>query len=465
MIVKNLELSNFKTIKTFKQDFSGDVYIVAGENEIGKSTLLKAVAILLTGQREDVLSAGEKKGFAKAVIGADGIEYNVELKFTEKNPKGSLSVTDPNGLKADTVSAFAKIFGYQDFDANQFVLWGNTTDGRRKQVELIKSLLPKKTQEQIEKLDEEIGKLYDQRTTANSTLRVHENILKSKGEYSDEILKQYSEKINTDDLLEQVRENAVLVEQYKGVEERYEDRKDRVEEIPEDIKTISDEHLKELDDIDIQRKNAKAAFDLEMERLEKKEQEKKSAHAENDKKLRDELVSLEEKQKKAEKWMEENKPENIDEIKEKIDKAKDHNMKCENVSEYLKAKTDFDKAKKESEDLTTDIDGKRSKREELIAKSKLPVKGLSFTDDGLFLNGIPFVQGKVSTSQEMEVAARLIIAKNPKTKVFRVARGESLGSEKLKALVNFAKKNGYQGFIEEVVRGQNEMVVSEYSEK
>jgi fatty acid/phospholipid biosynthesis enzyme len=65
----------------------------------------------------------------------------------------------------------------------------------------------------------------------------------------------------------------------------------------------------------------------------------------------------------------------------------------------------------------------------------------------------------------MEVVARLIMAKNPKVKLFRIGRGESLGAKRLKAIVDFAKKNGYQGFIEQVVRGQNELVVTEYNEK
>lgn len=103
-------------------------------------------------------------------------------------------------------------------------------------------------------------------------------------------------------------------------------------------------------------------------------------------------------------------------------------------------------------------------RETLIATSKLPIAGLSFTDDGLELNGVPFVAGKVSDSQIMEVAAKLIIASNPTVKVFRIARGESLGEKRLQAIIDIAKQNGFQGFIEEVKRGQTDLVVEEYTE-
>jgi hypothetical protein len=104
-------------------------------------------------------------------------------------------------------------------------------------------------------------------------------------------------------------------------------------------------------------------------------------------------------------------------------------------------------------------------RAALIAGAKLPVDGLTFTEDGLELNGIPFVPGKVSDSQCIEVAAKLIVAANPTVKVFRIARGESLGSKRLRAIVDMAKANGFQGFVECVQRGQNDMRVEEYTEQ
>ena len=94
----------------------------------------------------------------------------------------------------------------------------------------------------------------------------------------------------------------------------------------------------------------------------------------------------------------------------------------------------------------------------------MPISGLSFSDDGLVLNDVPFVAGKVSDSQIMEVAAKLIIASNPTVKVFRIARGESLGQKRLQEILDLAKKEGFQGFIESVVRGQQDLIIEEYEE-
>jgi hypothetical protein len=78
------------------------------------------------------------------------------------------------------------------------------------------------------------------------------------------------------------------------------------------------------------------------------------------------------------------------------------------------------------------------------------------------LNGIPFKTGEVSTSQEMEVAFRVIAALNKKTKVGFLGRGESLGKEKMKYIVDFAKRHKLQLFIEEVIREQDQLTIEEY---
>lgn len=110
MIIKKLELSNFQVIKEFNADFEGNVYFITGDNELGKSTLLKAIGALLTGNRDAVLRNGEDKGFAKMVVGDDGEEYDVELRFTKANPRGTLSIKQKTtGMRSDNVSMLQKV--------------------------------------------------------------------------------------------------------------------------------------------------------------------------------------------------------------------------------------------------------------------------------------------------------------------------------------------------------------------
>ena len=193
-----------------------------------------------------------------------------------------------------------------------------------------------------------------------------------------------------------------------------------------------------------------------------------------DGKMRDALAELEtnvkdwqERKKNAENWLEKYNAMDIggENIAEDLEKANQHNAKYNAVVKYKEEKARFDAVVAQSQQMDAKIDSLLSERASLISKSSIPIDGLSFGEDGLTLNGIPFVPGKVSDSQIMEVAAKLIIASNPKVKVFRIARGESLGTKRLETIVDIARRNGFQGFIEQVTRGQNEMMVEEYTEK
>lgn len=149
---------------------------------------------------------------------------------------------------------------------------------------------------------------------------------------------------------------------------------------------------------------------------------------------------------------------------ERLKQAEEHNKINALVVDYLTKKKQKEAAEKVAQTHEKKLSDLLKERENLIAKSELPIAGLTFTDDGLELNGVPFVAGKVSDSQIMEVAAKLIIASNPTVKVFRIARGESLGAKRLQSLIELARKEGYQGFIEEVKRGQDDLIIEEYSE-
>ena len=127
MYIKKLELLNFQVIEKFEAEFNGNVYFVTGDNELGKSTLLKAIGALLTGERDAVLRNGASKGFAKMVVGDDGEEFDVSLSFTENNPRGTLTIKQKStGMATNNISMLSRIFGYQDFDAVEFSRWSET---------------------------------------------------------------------------------------------------------------------------------------------------------------------------------------------------------------------------------------------------------------------------------------------------------------------------------------------------
>ena len=468
MYIKKLELLNFQVIEKFEADFSGNVYFITGDNELGKSTLLKAIGALLTGERDDVLRNGASKGFAKMVVGDDGEDYEVSLSFTENNPRGTLTIKTSAGMQTNNVSMLQRIFGYTDFDAVEFSRWSETADGRRKQIAVVKSLLAPAVRERIEAIDKEVAELKSERTGVNRDVKTFDTLfaqIASKIEPGD--VTKYATPIDVTDLLQKQQTNAALIEKAKTVRAMLAQRTEQLAAIPGRIeaeKAKADATAKTYAD-----KVVAAAEAYKQALAEQKEAETKIAETYKTvvAEIEAEKADLETRKANAEQWLkkyEENNPEKTD-IPALLESAEAHNKKYSLIQQYNEKKHQLDEATEKASNMDSRIDSLSKERRELIAKAELPIAGLSFTDDGLELNGVPFIPGKVSDSQTMEIAAKLIIASNPTVKVFRIARGESLGQKRLEAIIDIAKRNGFQGFIEQVKRGQDEMLVEEYTER
>ena len=460
MYIKRLELLNFQVIKEFSADFDGTVYFVTGDNELGKSTLLKAIGALLTGQRDDVLRNGASKGFAKMIVGDDGEEYDVQLSFTEANPRGTLTIKQKTtGMSTNNVSMLQRIFGYQDFDAVEFSRWSETAEGRRKQIAVVKSLLPENVRARIEEIDKTVAELKAERTGVNRDAKTFAGFVETLAKQLPTDVAKYASPIDVTALMEKQQTNAQLIEKAKTVRAALAQRTEQLKAIPEREKEIKAKHVAATEQAERELREAQERYRQAMD----------AAHAEQEQAFADLDAfkkDVETRKANAESWLakyEANNPENTN-VPELLEQAEKHNKTYHVVCQYNEKKQQYDGIKAKADKMDAEIAQLGDERATLIANAELPIDGLSFTDDGLELNGVPFVPGKVSDSQTMEIAAKLVIASNPTVKVFRIARGESLGQKRLETIVDIARKNGFQGFIEQVQRGQTEMLVEEYTE-
>lgn len=468
MYVKKLELLNFQVIKEFNADFDGNVYLITGDNELGKSTLLKAIGALLTGERDSVLRKGESKGFAKMVIGDDGDEYEVSLNFTEANPRGTLSIKSKSGMKSNNVSMLQSIFGYQDFDAVEFARWSETAEGRRKQIEVVKNLLPKDVCKRIEAIDEETAELKNDRLYLNRDVKNLKAVVdEAKKNLTDADIQKYSTKIDVSDLMQEQSQRLALIEKSKSVKSMLEQRTSELAGLPAKIEEEERNYNDDMQRIAAKLEEARIAFERAKQEAENESKARKNAHNHFLVEIGSRKIDLTQRKANAEKWLADFESRNIktDDLSQRLAQAEEHNRKNGEVVAYLEKCNLLKVANVKVADVENSLASLSEERADLIATSHLPIEGLTFTENGLELNGIPFSSGNVSDSQIMEVATKLIIASNPKVKVFRIARGESLGEKRLRAIVDMAKKNGFQGFIEQVQRGQTEMAIEEYTEK
>lgn len=466
MHIKKLQLLNFQVIESFEAEFDGTIYLIKGDNELGKSTLLKAIGALLTGKRDNVLRTGASNGFAKMVIGDEGDEFEVSLSFTEANPRGTLTIKQKStGLNTNNVTMLSRLFGYQDFDAVEFSRWSETAEGRRKQIAVVKALLPEPVKNRIEQIDKDLEVLKMDRTGANRNVKYCEGLMKEaasklgRGE-----MEKYASPIDVTELLEKQKTNVQLAEKAKTARAMLEQRNSQLAEIPARIQAVK-ERANDLYKVYTDKvEQAKRAYEEAVSEAEKRGNEIGKGLQEALDNIEAERMDLEIRKANAENWLfKYDSAEKVD-VSSMLAEAESHNRKYNLVLSYRDSFYKYTAEKEKADSLDAQIKDLASERAALIAGANLPVSGLAFTEDGLELNGIPFVSGQVSDSQIMETAAKLVIASNPKVKVFRIGRGESLGSKRMKAIVDLAKENGFQGFIEQVQRGQDTMTVEEYIE-
>lgn len=443
MTIKRLELRNFQAIKDFTADFSGDIYLVKGENEVGKSTILKSIVCLLTGERDAVLRNGEKNGFAKMIIGGDGKEYTVELRFTENDPRGTISIKAKDGMRSTNVSMLRTILNYRNFDAEEFARWSETAEGRRKQIQVVMGLMPPEIANRIKTIDAEVLQTKESRKAVNANVKYKETELESiKAQLSDGDIETYTEPIDL---------TVLMQESNKAAEQRA-----KAENVKMQMASLESELA------NIPKERERLAADLE--RAKKAYEDTKAFYNRSIENVAAQENEIKDKIGKAEQWLSEYDAQPKEDAAEKLAAAQNHNAKCNIVKMFHAKQTEVDAERTKADKLNADLDAYAKERAELVAAAKFPIDGLSFGEDGLTLNDVPFVVGKVSDSQIMEVAAKLVIASNPTVNIFRIGRGESLGAKRLQSIVNLAKENGFQGFIEQVERGQETISVEEYRE-
>lgn len=99
-----------------------------------------------------------------------------------------------------------------------------------------------------------------------------------------------------------------------------------------------------------------------------------------------------------------------------------------------------------AEELTKKIEQRDADKQSKIAAAKLPVKGISFGDGIVLLNGVPFEQA--SDAEQLRASIGIAMALNSKLRVIRVRDGSLLDDESMKIVAEMADQNDFQVWIE-----------------
>ena len=396
MKVVTVKIKKLKKLADYSADFNGKNVIIAGENGVGKSTLLQAIDIAFGNKKH---APSVKFAEWTVIADRDGNEWKFRVKI--KDGKPIVETFAPDGTRDIRVSALKEITGAVDFDIDEFVLLSESEAGRKKQVEIYKSLLPEEVKEFMFDQEKRIKANYDLRKSINSDIKILKGAIE---DHPLRFVKMTPEMIDTETLSAEV--------------------------------SHASEH--------------NAAFARISQGVADKEAEIK--------KLEEEILNLKSQVTKGKEWMK-SKPEiDINEKSKSLSDAQVHNSRVESYIELQKKQKQLEEFEEKSGEYTALIDSSKQAVSDTVKSIDLPIDGLEFDDDMLMYNSIPVEIGSMSTSEIQELGVRMKIAENPSLPLI-IKRAESIGTERMRTILNLAKEMDMQVIAEEVERGNEELTV------
>jgi len=419
--ITNLQIQNVKKLRAIeiKADQHGNLIIISGENDQGKSSILDSISYAIEGKKafentKSPIREGTDLKKEKAQIRIETEKFIITRHWTgNETSKSYLKVVANDEYKAEYPSPQALLDGIKGdigFDPVAFQMLGKTKLGRMEQMDILLSLA--KFEVDPRKIDQDIELIKDERRMIN---REHTKLKAIITELPDPEDNLPNEKISVMELIQKKDEaNAKNVwnkEQREKVQKFEEDLNEKVKtanNLQSQIEVLQEQQEKYL--IDIKEDNQKLSTAVgKMELLE-------------DIDLDDYLVLISEAEK----------------VNAKI-QARDNRSEIENEAGdlFVKAEAETEKIKK-----------LEAQKEQLLKDANLPVKGLGFSDEGIIYKKLPLAQA--SDSEQFRVAMAITMAKNPELRVIVSKSGGLLDKNKVVLITKMCKDKDYQLWLERV---------------
>lgn len=135
-------------------------------------------------------------------------------------------------------------------------------------------------------------------------------------------------------------------------------------------------------------------------------------------------------------------------IQEKLQTVESTNAKVRAAKEYRRIEKEIKSFKDASAFLTGKIQDIDDLKLQTLQSAEFPIVGLSFDENGVTFNGVPFKQ--CSAAERLKVSMAMAIALNPQLRVIRILDGSLLDSDNLKLIEDMAKEKDYQVWVEVV---------------
>lgn len=403
-------VENFRRLRAAEVTLDGKAGLVrvTGKNQAGKTSLLKSIAAALGGQGEveegSIHDDAEGRANLRVVL-SNG--YTIQRKFTPSAPKGYLTITDPNGKTSSKQGLLNEFMGPHSFYPTALL----TLDLEKQRKVLLGCGDDPDLGLKLDQLKVKQRQVYEERTPFISEQRRTSQVEQPAG------LRPEAPDVSGD------------LAKLKELQSQADDRRELVHQ------------LFRQDDLLASCQDAEKDAEHELAKLEEKLKEVREVLKE-----RHEEVTTQREKRKALQLQVEQAPdpsEAIQEVQERLSEAEEVQEQLHEWKDWDRAQEQHREATKMVDKLTTQLKNLKAKEGQLIAEAGIPVKGLSFSEEGEpQLNGKPL--SLASGGEKIEMAVSVALAYDPKVGVCLVDEANDLDLEHLEALDKLAQKHGFQ---------------------
>lgn len=406
MKLQHIEIRNFKGITELSVSPNGHNVYAIGGNGVGKTSFIDAVFGVLAGKSP---AQPTKKGARNGEIRLNLGDILVESTFDSKKEKMMLTVSSPDGgSRYDAPRTMLnELVGIVDFDVAGFMALTP-----RKQAEWLKKVLGIDTAD----LDAQYAKTFEERAESNKQIKWLENNAKPYDATATELV----------DVTQLHNKRMALTTANLT-------RKNKEQE--------SERLGREI-----------AADSERLERLKREVEE-----------LDGTLTAKVRNQHDIDAWLDENPHQKDDAVYAEIEAAEKRNEAVKLATEQAAHRGEIKKEKRKNENLVMALAAIEEEKAARISAVAMPVPGLTFTEDGLLLDGLPFESSQINTARQIIAGLQLCGALHKSVKIARFD-GSLLDGQSLAEVEEWAAKAGIQLFIELVERGASDglqIVISE----
>lgn len=438
-----LVVENFKNLQNVVVDIGGRSLMFIGPNGSGKSALIQAMMSPMNSKMlpTEPIKAGEERAMISHTIAGtiDGVhkQYVMDLYFTKKDSRGKLVIKNELGEVLKSPATLIKsIIGNVSFDVTQ---WLN--DKPENKLKTIKALTGKG--QEIDVISANIKLEKEAKKKASDRADELDAILSNHGLSAEEV-DRYSNKIDIAPMQEAMSSIASAQAQWDDINNKViafqatvdnanarinnakESASLRINAASAEISRLQEEIKRQQGIIDAVTKE----YDVTVANI---NQESETA--------RQNVV-------KGNDWLKANPRPSVEEVSNKINEAIAHNEKYNAIAKLAEHQRELLKCRETVVAKNAAISKLEADRDNVIKNSQLPIEGLSFDDESLYLDGLPLEDGQINTARLWDVGVDVAMSLNPTLKIIFLHDANVFDKKHLHAIIEKIEARGYMAVCE-----------------